>query len=99
MDVFSWPLQEVAATWALGFDRVLFYEMDAQVVYDMYFANCPNLDLSLISLTVISCYFICTKGSGVFVSQWWPDNVVYQSAKTNSLKFQYLIHCLETALF
>ena len=68
MDVFSWPLQEVAATWALGFDRVLFYEMDAQ-------------------------------GSGVFVSQWWPDNVVYQSAKTNTLKFQYLIHCLETALF
>ena len=54
MHVFSWPLQEVSATWALGFDlpfldRVLFYEMDAQVVYDMYFADCPNLDLFLIS--------------------------------------------------
>ena len=66
MDVFSWPLQEVAATWALGFDRVLFYEMDAQVVYDMYFANCPNLDLSLISHDSHLMLFYLHKGQWGF---------------------------------
>ena len=87
---------------SLVLDRVLFYEMDAQVVYDMYFVNCPNLDLSFISHDSHLMLFrgiSCTKGSGVFVSQWWPVNAVYQSAKTKTLKFQYLIHCLETAVF